>query len=323
MSWIAAIAVIISLLAGGGIAYAADGAAPGEALYSLDRSIEEARLDLTSDPQAVFELQLALATERLEEAKKLLGKSKTEQFNEALSNYDAAVAVIAETIQSSAAKDDSVLGNLLDEAIASHDALLAEMVIGERDGEMVQIRDRDRDHWCLPGADDIHPMLERLAEEYGVPYEEMVDWFCDGFGLGELGLAYRINEESGTPVADLFEARVESNMGWGLILQDEGLIGRPEEAGPPEGVPQGPPDEQGPPDDVPQGPPDNAGGPDDAGPPDGVPQGPPDGNGPPDGVPQGPPDRDGGFENPGPPEGVPQGRPDDKGLPPGQEKDKP
>jgi hypothetical protein len=50
---------------------------------------------------------------------------------------------------------------------------------------------------------------------------------------------------------------------------------RPEEAGPPPDVPQGPPEEAGPPADVPQGPPEEAG------PPPDVPEGPPEEAGPP------------------------------------------
>ena len=309
MAWIAAIALVVSLLAGGGLAYAADGAVPGDVLYGLDRSIEQVQLGLARDPQAVFELRLTLATERLEEADKLLSLAKAELFSEALDNYDTTVAVIAGTVQSSAEADQAVLSGLLDEAIASHDAILAEMVYGEREGEMVQIRDRDRDHWCLPENEETHPVAERLADLYEVEYDEIIGWFCEGFGLGEIGLAYRINSETGTEVEDLFAERLDSNMGWGLILQAEGLIGRPDKAGPPADVPQGPPV------DVPKGPPEDA-GPEDAGPPEGIPPGPP------SDVPQGPPDRDGGFENPGPPAGVPQGRPTDKGLPPGQVKDK-
>jgi hypothetical protein len=316
MAWIAVIAVIATLLAGGGMAYAADEAAPGDILYGLDRSIEQVRIELTKDPQAAFELQLALATERLKEADKALAKAKKDRFNQALDNYDATVALIAETVQSSAAADKTVLGGLLDEAIASHDALLADMIYGEREGEMIQERDRDRDNWCLVGEDQ-HPVAERLAEDHDVPYDEIIGWFCEGFGFGEIGLAYRINAETGTPVEELFDARLATNMGWGLIMQDEGLIGRREEAGPPEGVPQGPSEGQGPPEGVPQG------RPEDAGPPEGVPQGPLEGAGPPNDVPQGPPDGTDGSKNPGPPESVPQGRPEEKGLPPGQAKDKP
>jgi hypothetical protein len=311
MTWIAAIALIVSLLAGGGLAYAADGAAPGDPLYALDRAIEDVQLSLIRDRQAAFEFQLALAAERLEEADKLLSLARQELFHEALDHYDATVAAVAEAVQSSVDADQAALGGMLDEAIASHDTILVNLAYGERDGEMVQIRDRDRDHWCLADGEDLHPVAERLADRYDVTYEEIIGWFCDGFGLGEIGIAYRINDETGTPVDDLFWERRESNMGWGLILQAEGLIGRPDHAGPPEDVPQGPPA------DVPQGPPDHSGRPEDAGPPADVPQGPP------ADVPQGPPDREGGFENPGPPAGVPQGRPADKGLPPGQDKTKP
>jgi hypothetical protein len=304
MAWIAVIVVVATLLAGGGMACAADGAAPGDVLYGLDRSIEQVRIELTKDPQAVFELQLALATERLKEADKALGKAKKDQFNQALDNYDTTVAFIAETVQSSAATDKAVLGGLLDEAIASHDALLADMTYGERDGDMIQEQERDRDRWCLD-AEDTHPVADRLAQDYDAQYEDIIGWFCQGFGFGEIGLAYRINATTGTALDEIFDARLESNMGWGQIMQQEGLIGRPEEAGPPEGVPQGPPEDR------PQGRPDDAGGPENAGPPEGVPQGPPEGSGPPSDVPQGPPDS------------VPQGRPDEKGPPPGQAKDKP
>jgi hypothetical protein len=326
VAWIAVIAVIATVLAGGGMAYAADSAAPGDVLYGLDRSIEQMRIELTKNPQAAFELQLALATERLKEADKALGKAKKDQFNRALDSYDATVELIAETVQSSAAADKTVLGFLLDEAIASHDALLADMVYGEREGEMIQQRDSDQDHWCLEG-EDVHPVAERLAEDYDVSYEEIIGWFCDGFGFGEIGLAYQISAESvnETPVEELFEARHATNMGWGLIMQDEGLIGRRPEAGPPEGVPQGPPERQGPPEGVPPGRSDDAESPEDAEPPEDedAPQGQSQGNGPPSDVPQGPPDHAGGPDDPGPPDGVPQGRPDEKGLPPGQAKDKP
>jgi hypothetical protein len=291
------------------MAYAADGAAPGDALYNLDRSIEGLRLALTSDPQASFELELALASERLEEAKKALGEEKIDQFNEAMDDYDGAVRTIAGTFQSSAVVDKAILGELLDEAIASYDIQLADMVNGEREGDMVQKRDRDRGTWCLEGlqGEEHHPVAERLAEDHDVSYEEVIGWFCSGFGLGEIGLAYQIQSASGTPVDDLFGTRSDENMGWGLILQDKGLIGRPEGAGPAEDVRRGPPEG------VPQGRPDDAGGPPDQ----------PEGKGPPEGVPQGPPDRDGKSEEQGPPQGVPQGRPDEKGLPPGQAKEKP
>jgi hypothetical protein len=63
-----------------------------------------------------------------------------------------------------------------------------------------------------------HPTGMTLAERYGVPYEEIMGWFCQGFGFGEIDLAYSLSQVSGLPVADIF-AMKSSGMGWGEIKQ--------------------------------------------------------------------------------------------------------
>jgi len=57
-----------------------------------------------------------------------------------------------------------------------------------------------------------------LAQQYGVPYEEIMGWFCQGFGFGEIDLAYGLSRETGVPVSDIFEMR-RSGLGWGQIKQ--------------------------------------------------------------------------------------------------------
>ncbi len=57
-----------------------------------------------------------------------------------------------------------------------------------------------------------------LAQQYGVPYDEIMGWFCQGFGFGEIDLAYGLSRETGVPVPDIFEMR-RSGLGWGLIKQ--------------------------------------------------------------------------------------------------------
>jgi hypothetical protein len=57
-----------------------------------------------------------------------------------------------------------------------------------------------------------------LAAKYGVPYEEIMGWFCQHFGFGEIDLAYGLSIEYGVPAADLF-AMKSSGMGWGQIKQ--------------------------------------------------------------------------------------------------------
>ena len=41
-------------------------------------------------------------------------------------------------------------------------------------------------------------------------------WFCQGFGFGEIDLAYSLSAQTGTPVDQIF-AMKSSGMGWGNI----------------------------------------------------------------------------------------------------------
>jgi hypothetical protein len=61
-----------------------------------------------------------------------------------------------------------------------------------------------------------HPQGLRLAQRFSVTYEEIMDWFCKGFGFGEIDLAYSLSQETGKPVSDIFSMR-SSGLGWGLI----------------------------------------------------------------------------------------------------------
>jgi hypothetical protein len=63
-----------------------------------------------------------------------------------------------------------------------------------------------------------HPAGLALANQLGVPYAEIMGWFCQGYGFGEIALAYTISKQAGVPVADVFALRA-SGMGWGEILK--------------------------------------------------------------------------------------------------------
>jgi len=66
------------------------------------------------------------------------------------------------------------------------------------------------------GADP-HPTGKKLAQRYGVTYEEIMRWFCTGrYGFGEIDLAYSLSRQSGKPVGEIFAMRA-SGMGWGDI----------------------------------------------------------------------------------------------------------
>jgi hypothetical protein len=80
-----------------------------------------------------------------------------------------------------------------------------------------------------------HPQGVRLAQLYGVPYADIIGWFCEGFGFGEIDLAYGLSQDTGTAVADIFDMR-RQGLGWGEIMQVLGAI-----PGPPNNPPPGPP----------------------------------------------------------------------------------
>ncbi len=56
----------------------------------------------------------------------------------------------------------------------------------------------------------------KLAQRYGVPYTEIMKWFCQHYGFGEIDLAYSLSRQSGKPVQEIFAMKA-SGMGWGNI----------------------------------------------------------------------------------------------------------
>lgn len=70
-----------------------------------------------------------------------------------------------------------------------------------------------------PEALNDHPVGHRLADTFGVSYEEIMSWKCAGFGFGEIARAYALAAESGIPVADIFAMKT-AGMGWGNIVKE-------------------------------------------------------------------------------------------------------
>ena len=315
---VAAMVLIAALAGGGGVVYAADAAGPGDLLYEIDRAIESVQLRLTNDTWQRVELLLSFAEERLGEAEALPGVENASNRGAALSGWGETISALAGTIAGAQGIDDEALATTVDAALSVQEGHLSQMLADGEDAE----DEEDGDNPCDGGF--THPAAEGLADAYEVEYETVIGWFCDGYGLGEIMLALETAKATGGVPEDLLGWKTELG-GWGQVWQELDLIGKPENAGPPEGVPgkpedTGPPDGAGPPEGVP-GRPDDAGPPDGAGPPEGVP-GKPEDVGPPEGVPGkpedvGPPEGlPGKPEDVGPPEGVP-GKPEDAGPPEG------
>jgi hypothetical protein len=84
-----------------------------------------------------------------------------------------------------------------------------------------------------------HPTAIRLSERFPATYQEIMGYFCDGFGFGEIELAYELSEITGAEVDAYFD-RKQSGESWGEIKQEVyaeyGRTEKPDKPGKPENV---------------------------------------------------------------------------------------
>jgi hypothetical protein len=66
-----------------------------------------------------------------------------------------------------------------------------------------------------------HPHATTLAADYDVSYGEIMARFCQGYGFGEIELAYLLAEEVGIDVEDVYALR-DAGMGWGNVRKELG-----------------------------------------------------------------------------------------------------
>jgi hypothetical protein len=96
----AAVSVVLAFTLGtAGVAYAAQEALPGEALYGVKRGLESARWSLTVEPEAQVQLLSALAAERVMEVEALAQAGSEALVVQTLEDYQRTL----EQLQSSAA----------------------------------------------------------------------------------------------------------------------------------------------------------------------------------------------------------------------------
>lgn len=200
---IAIIAVLF--LAGFALIGAANGAAPGDTLYPLDRSLEEIRYGIVRNPEDQVAFRLANAEERLEEIEALLKRGSVEDVQTALLDFSAALAEVTDVaiaVEGGAALNTS---DSLDKAFVGGKANTGAPCTGAV----------------------VHPVGEELANRYGAAeggYDEIMGWFCQGFGFGEIQLAYELAAASDDYAPeDLFLMR-QQRLGWGEIMQVVGVL---------------------------------------------------------------------------------------------------
>ncbi len=116
MSWLLISTIVLSVFAGGGVglAYAADGAVPGDALYGVDMGVEALRLYFALDQEAKAELALHFADERLEELQELVGEGGSDEaIGQALAGYAQNLEQAVQAMNQVMAGDEEEAGETL------------------------------------------------------------------------------------------------------------------------------------------------------------------------------------------------------------------
>jgi|GEM_PF-2487492 len=253
MTWIA-IAVLLASLFGGGVAVQASAdALPGQALYPLKTSLEEARLALTGD-EARIDLYLDFADHRLMEAEKLLAKGAYEQIPPLFGRFwDSAVKVAGKVSYTPHAADTAAAARSerFSAQIETFTSLFGTLPIAQQklvwltldegtdplpgegevidplpgEGEEVEQPVEGEDPFPAPTCMThmIHPVGMKLALQYDTPYEEIMSWFCQGFGFGQIIHALQTSQVTELSPEELLLLKVELGS-WGEVWKALNLI---------------------------------------------------------------------------------------------------
>ena len=217
MTWLLAGLLIVSLIAGGGAAYAADDAVPGDVLYGLDQALESVQLGVAKNGAACAHLQKTLAEERLQEAAALEAVGETELSQEAFTQYEVLITAVDPSFDLQESLDDdedpepTATSTITPTVTITPTATITPTVTLTPEPIVTDCTGNEQPH------------AQTLADKYEVDYDEIMGWFCDGNGFGEIEQAYDLSLVDGQAVAEIFALR-EAGAGWGQIKKEiEGL----------------------------------------------------------------------------------------------------
>jgi len=88
--------------------------------------------------------------------------------------------------------------------------------------------------YCSGKKENDHPFAAAISETYGISVSDVMGYFCDGFGFGEIMLALQTHQMNDEEISSMLDLR-ESGQGWGQIWQEMGIIGNKDKAKSPPG----------------------------------------------------------------------------------------
>lgn len=121
-------AIILAIAAVGGTIVASDSAGPGDALYTIDLAVEDARLTFAFTDEAAASLQAEFAEERLQEAEDAAEEGDAEDAEAALAAFDESIAALEAMLEDDSLSDEAQAD--LEDMIAALEDMQADVEAG-------------------------------------------------------------------------------------------------------------------------------------------------------------------------------------------------
>ena len=105
---------------------------------------------------------------------------------------------------------------------------------GEKEEGEEGLEEKYTGSYCSGEKGKEHPFAAAIAETYGTSVSDVMDFFCNGYGFGEIMLALQTHQLNGEEITSMLDLR-KSGHGWGQIWQEMDIIGNPDKAKSPHG----------------------------------------------------------------------------------------
>ncbi len=211
------LSILMVLVASGMLVSAADAAVPGDWMYSLDRAMDGLRLQLALDNRQKAYIERQLAQERLREAQILVRRGDTEYVELLRQESRLAMQAAKAANPHFTRKTEKPTGKTL-----------LPTLVQQKGQHLERVRPGQQDPTCSMTAAKQLPGGAKLAQRLAVNYSDVLGWYCRGYGLGEIGLAYRISRVANVTVDDVFAQRL-NGLDWGKIIQNYKIDGKEEQ----------------------------------------------------------------------------------------------
>ncbi len=150
--------------------------------------------------------------------------------------FDFDKVSIGSLVQAKIQKSQSslVIADWIKEINQGDDDLETEEEEEKEDKNKEEFEGKSNSSYCSDKKESEHPFAAAISDTYSTSVSVVMDYFCQGYGFGEVMLALQTNQINNEEVSTMLDLR-RSGQGWGQIWQDMKLIGNRDKAKSPPG----------------------------------------------------------------------------------------